>query len=206
MCAQQTKLLVNYSLTYSEAITLMATQLENNLSSETLNFVELLRPTAQLNWFEDMKSDWLLKYTTQYSMTLTRWGLCFTFNMLASHELLNLNETSRDFHFKVDIRNQLIKYWLDSDAHSENFNSSMPWHASHKGVGFFAFFNDSKYLVENPFVVKDGFLVIVHSNFEFPSTELENHFRVPKSSYVFVDLIPVVHSSTDSLGDLSAEE
>jgi hypothetical protein len=182
----------------------MAKQHSSNLSSETLNFVKLLRPTAQLDWFEDMESNWLLKYTTQYSMTLTRWGLCFTFNMLASHELLNLNETSRDFHFKVDIRNPFYMYWLGT--YTEDFNSSLPWHASRKGVRLSADFNDRKYQAKNPFIVQDGFLVMVHSNFEFPSAELENHVLVPKSSYVFVDLIPAVHSSTDSLSDLNVEE
>jgi Amiloride-sensitive sodium channel len=182
----------------------MATQHSSNLSSETLNFVKLLRPTAQLDWFEDMESNWLLKYTTQYSMTLTRWGLCFTFNMLASHELLNLNETSRDFHFKVDIKNPFNLYWLGADT--EDFNSSMPWHTSHKSVGLSTYFNDSKYLAENPFIVQDGFLVIVHSNFDFPSAELENHVLVPKRFFAFVDLIPAVYKSTDSIGELSAEE
>jgi Amiloride-sensitive sodium channel len=206
MCVQQKKIFSSYSLTYSEAIILMATQQSSNLSSENLNFFEILKPTAQLDWFRDMKSNWMLKYTTQYSMTLTRWGLCFTFNMLASHELLNLNQTSRDFHFKVDFRNPFNMYWLDEGLYSEDFNSSMPWHASRKGVGLYAYFNDSKYVVENPFIVQDGFLVIVHSNFEFPSVELENQVLVQKKFYVFVDLIPVVYSTSDTLSDLSAEE
>ena len=34
------------------------------------------------------------------SEVLTEWGLCFTFNIAFSRDLLNLNSTSSDFHYQ----------------------------------------------------------------------------------------------------------
>jgi hypothetical protein len=196
-------------MSYLDLITMMAAQSTSNKSFELYNALENLKAVTQLEWFSKygengLLATWLSKYTVMFSLIMTRWGLCFNFNMIAAHELLNVNETSSDFHYEANIKN--LVYVPSLDSNTLDLNKTYPWrvHNNQRSLIFYLF--KSSYIDKNPFVIQSGYHVIFHSNFEFPFTDEENHLRIGTKEFLTVDINPVVYEADDSMDELSVEE
>lgn len=178
-------------------------------SSESFEVMEQLKEMTQLEWFwlygnNGVLSTWLHKYNVPYSLILTRWGICFNFNMITTEELLNVNETSRDFHYNADIVNFVFVASLDSNA--IDFDAPFPWHAASNHRTLINYFFNGIYNNGNPLVEQDGYHIIFHSNFEFPFAEEKNHIWIGTQQFVTIDIDPVVYEADDSMSEMKVVE
>jgi hypothetical protein len=168
-----------------------------NSSLKVFNVREQLEAVAQIYWFmtDGVVPMWLDKYTVPFSFILTRWGVCFNFNMVPWQELVNVNETSSDFYFNANI----------SKPDLALLNNTFPWRASNS-IRYFKINLRPEYSNYNPFVAQKGFHLILHSNFEFPFSENRNHFFVGTWELFNVDMKPIVYEADESMEDLSPDE
>lgn len=68
--------------------------------SKNSDFVEHLRNNSvQRNWFNSSKRFWNSKKIPEFAEIMTRYGIAFTFNLLADSRLLDFNQTSEDFRY-----------------------------------------------------------------------------------------------------------
>lgn len=63
-----------------------------NFDTQTGDLVEVLRSMARLDWFEGQSSSWNKIYGAPFSLRLTPFGYCFTFNIINDTDLMNLQE------------------------------------------------------------------------------------------------------------------
>lgn len=173
-------------------------------SNDTL---DEMRKITQIQWFMHFGviSTWLNKYSVPYSLILTRWGLCFNFNMVASSELLNANTTSPDFQYEAD--NVVLAYIASLDSNSVELNETFPWIAKNSRRHLLLYFpQEHEHRQDDPTEELQGFHLIFHSNFEFPSKGTKNHVRINDLSFVTIDFNPIVHEADESLQDVTAYE
>lgn len=176
---------------------------------ESQKFFDGLKNLTQVDWFMryadyGVLATWLNKYSVPFSLVITRWGLCFDFNMLESSQLLNINETSSDFHYKADYRN--LAYIPSLDSNSIDRNDSFPWTPLNNMRHLITYFFDHNYVQNNPFEENQGFHIIFHGNFEFPFQDEKNHFRMGQKSFVTIDIIPIVYEADNSMTELNPVE
>lgn len=67
-------------------------------------------------------------------------------------------------------------------------------------------FVDKYYQDQNPFVERQGYHLIFHSNFELPFEDEKNHVRVGAKEFITVDIKPAVFEFDDSLTELNVHE
>lgn len=63
-----------------------------NFNTQTVNLVEVLRDMTRLEWFEGQSASWNKIYGAPFSVRLTPFGYCFTFNIINATDLMNINE------------------------------------------------------------------------------------------------------------------
>lgn len=86
----------NFSLGIAQAIDILYDQ--NFLKSKNISISADDVPWAlfdmlQLDWFDyNVHSSWQGRYHVPYTDPLTKWGICFTFNMIPAENLINFNE------------------------------------------------------------------------------------------------------------------
>ena len=110
---------------------------------------------------------YLSNFNQEYiSEIITPWGLCHTFNMAYSHDLLDLNSTSDDFHYHHAYRRDHIVY-RDRYQMNKNFPKQISTSSQGLWVGFSflpsTFFDE---YVQNDF---DGYVVLFNDPFELPT-------------------------------------
>ena len=164
---------------------------------------------TQYEWFTKYGSNgviptWLNKYHVPFSLILTQWGLCFNFNMIPSSNLLHINQTSSDFHYNANIVN--LAYIPSLDSNALDSNETFPWVAKNNRRHLILYFNDEMYQENNPFVERQGYHLIFHSNFEMPFEDEKNHIRIGSGKFVTVDFSPAVYEADDSLLELNVNE
>lgn len=104
------------------------------------------------NWIDERKD--------YVSEIITQWGLCFTYNIAFSHDVLHINSTSEDFHYQSARK---IADFEMSDDPIDLPPNDLPQKISSSKAGLwvgFRRFNDD---------IFNGFTVIVHDPFELPS-------------------------------------
>lgn len=165
-----------------------------------------LKNITQTDWFMNhgLVATWLNNYSVPFSLILTRWGICYNFNMLASSELLNMNEISNDFHYKADVIKSAVI--LSLNTLTIQSNETAPWNAPNSQRIILISFNPETYQQENPFVEMQGFHMIFHSNFEFPFAIEKNHLHMEFDSFLTIDVIPIVYEADDSLLELIPDQ
>jgi hypothetical protein len=58
-----------------------------------LSYIELLNSTSQIEWLlGSVLGDWKNKWNTPMQMILTKWGFCFSFNLMPLVELLRVEK------------------------------------------------------------------------------------------------------------------
>ncbi|KAL7013165.1 hypothetical protein ACKWTF_015227 [Chironomus riparius] len=123
------------------------------------------------------------EYVTE---VITQWGLCRTFNSAFSHDLLNFNITSKDFHYEeANIYKRLKRF---KHAHPSD---ELPRKVSTSKAGLWVGFGnneeneESLELIHNDF---DGYLVIFHDPFELPSKNSKTvNFNKQLQTKVLID-------------------
>lgn len=73
-----------------------------NFSISNENFLNILNEFEKEFLYYDLSTLFYFQYTSSHfiSEILTPYGLCLTFNVASSEDMLNSNTTSDDFHFK----------------------------------------------------------------------------------------------------------
>lgn len=98
---------------------------------------------------------------------ITPWGLCFTYNIAFSYDLLRKNTTSNDFHYVYV--NKMFKAALESFTF-ESKPMDFPYQLSASKAGLWVGFGKDIYPLEdiiyNDF---DGYVVLLHDPYELPS-------------------------------------
>lgn len=108
---------------------------------------------------------WIENEQHYISEILTQWGLCITFNIAFSHDLMKLNSTSCDFHYHNTIRNIGPKnYWHDPPP------TELPKNISTSKAGLWVGLIREK-VKNKEFIGRkfDGYTVLFHNPFEIPS-------------------------------------
>lgn len=169
-------------------------------------FFDKMTAITQVDWFQDfgMISTWQNKYSVWYSLILTRFGLCYNFNMVNSSKLLKIEKTSKDFHYKAD--QNTLAYIRAMGSNTLELNQSFPWTASNSRRHLIVDFYEKNYQSGNPLNEKRGYHLIFHSNFEFPFLDEKNHIFVDPENFMTVDIVPVVFKADDTLTDLNPNE
>lgn len=183
--------------------------MKQNSPGNSTEIFESLKNLTQASWFKrygdnGVIATWLNKFSVPFSLIVTRWGICFDFNMIQSSQLLNVNETSSDFHYVADVVNLVYIASLGSNALDRN--ESFPWAPMSSKRHLIVDFYDRNYVRDNPFEENSGFHLIVHSPNEFPFDEEKNHVRVNPKSFLTFDINPVVYEADSSLLELDPEK
>lgn len=136
-----------------------------NISIPTDDFVDVINHFAKE--FDDSATSIIVHFTGEkrsyISEIITTWGLCFTFNMAFSHDLLNLNVTSDDFHYQLFLESTIYNtinpppVFLPRSSPSSNAGLTIEIYSSTLEYDEIIF-NDFR-----------GFIVMVHDPFELPS-------------------------------------
>lgn len=121
--------------------------------------------------------------------------------MIQSSELLNINETSTDFHYTADFMYTIYLPALDSNALYSN--EPFPWKTLNNMRQLLVTFYNKNYKQNNPFENIEGFHMIFHSNYEFPFHDEKNHIRIGSNTFVTIDINPIVYEADESLTELS---
>lgn len=152
--------------------------------------------------FLDMASvvfSWIGKNEPYCTEIITQWGLCFTYNIAFSHDLLDINSTSNDFHYQYFKRRRIEKL---NEPPPQNF----PKKLSTSRAGLWVGFTDVNDVMEGQSVYKfDGFLVLFHNSYELPSKKSQIiQFNPNLQAKVFIN--PKLNAIDESLLDYEPVE
>jgi hypothetical protein len=126
------------------------------------------------------------------SEIITPWGLCFMYNVALSHDLLNVNSSSSDFHYKYSLRTK--NYNSATHRVIPKFPKSISTSNAGLWVGFSKSMNETN-TIQNIFT---GYKVILHDSYELPSTNAKIiNFNYYFQSKVLVD--PQINSIDEAL-------
>jgi len=132
------------------------------------------------------------------SEIITEWGLCFTFNIAFSHDLLNINSTSNDFHYQHQHRKI-------SNVPIQRPPQILPKRVSTVKSGLWVGFEKNLYkneVIENDF---NGYLVLLHDPFELPSKKSKIvNFNLKFQTEIIVD--PLINAIDESLIEYESNE
>jgi len=148
---------------------------------------------------------WIDEYIGYCSEIITPWGLCFTYNIGFSHDLLNINLTSDDFHYEiaskreVPVRNQR---WFEFD----NPPKDLPQMISSSKVGLWVGFDltksDINKINNNTF---QRYTILLHDPLELPSANSKIlHLNVKYQTTIWID--PQQNSIDESLVEYEPAE
>lgn len=125
---------------------------------------------------------WIDKYQFYMSEIITPWGLCFTYNIAFSHDLLDLNSTSNDFHYHHF--NRVQKYYKNYQQSPTKLPKTISTSNNGLWVGFGPNiknggaiqnnFEGYKILLHNPLELPTKLVKIINFNHNFPSEILVN--------------------------------
>lgn len=107
----------------------------------------------------------LNEYQDYIAEILAPLGLCHTYNIAFSHDLLNLNLTSSDFHYQYD-----QKFDLSLKKINNHPPTKFPHKVSTSKAGLWVGF-DQRAKLEKNFIQNDftGYVVLLHDPYELPS-------------------------------------
>jgi hypothetical protein len=64
----------------------------SNLKQSHGKFLDTLKKSTQRDWFwKSIAKVWKQNFSPLFSEVLTKWGICFNFNLMPADELLNIN-------------------------------------------------------------------------------------------------------------------
>ncbi|KAL7031154.1 hypothetical protein ACKWTF_006916 [Chironomus riparius] len=142
----------------------------------------------------------LVRKSQEYiSEIITPWGLCFTYNIAFSNDLLDVNATSEDFHYEYS--NKMFGNF-DFDAPPTDFPYKLSTSKAGLWVGFkYSFFTSYKFL-ENDF---DGYVVSFHNPYELP-TKNSKIIKFNKQIQTMILIDPSISTTDESLMEYEPAE
>lgn len=138
-----------------------------NFSIPTSDFLDVINQFHKefQHGFYAMTFFWIEEEQQYVSEILTPWGLCFSTNIAFSHDLLDFNITSSDFHYLNTIREINLKNWWHSSP-----PANLPLNISTSYAGLWVGF--SRHMVVDRKISGynfNGFVTAFHNSFELPS-------------------------------------
>jgi hypothetical protein len=132
---------------------------------------------------------------------LTQWGLCFTYNIGFSHDLLHINSTSDDFHY-IYSQKMFRKKYLILFPPPQN----LPIKVSTSQNGLWVGFWNKIFPPVNPIEYDyDGYLLLFHNPFELPSKRSKLFkFSMKFQTTILID--PQINSIDETLLDYEPHE
>jgi len=164
-----------------------------NYSVPTDDFLEITNQFRK-DLYSDLNFFWINEDQQFVAEIITQWGLCFTYNIAFSHDLLNIDSTSDDFHYIYTPR------WYEKiNFDHENFPVRISTSKVGLRVGFFPDFENLEGLL------KTQYTVLFHDPFELPSKnskimELNIYYQTN------VLVVPQLNSIDESLVDYEPAE
>ncbi|CRL02057.1 CLUMA_CG015148, isoform A, partial [Clunio marinus] len=178
-----------------------------NFIGETTNLIAILRERAQLEWFKDQSGSWNEIYEAPFSLRLTPFGFCFTFNIMNASDVMNLKEVSPDFHYDRDIMMHSREINTNSDMPQERMNSTydFPWISTHSAPdsGLTLTLNSAITSVDWWCSRFEGFNFYVHSPNELQSST--NNFQLQFGELTEVLIKPKLITTEEDLGSYNLE-
>lgn len=148
---------------------------------------------------ETFSANWAQEFNTFISEIITPYGLCFNFNMAQSHDLLNLNSTSDDFHYQLTN----LQYWDNQqDTPPELPRKTLNWTPIGVSISIMTYPDEIKEMIDNNF---DGLVYILHDPFELPSKNskiMNVHYARDPNILIEPEMITI----DESIYDYSPEE
>ncbi|XP_055629359.1 pickpocket protein 28-like [Toxorhynchites rutilus septentrionalis] len=137
-----------------------------------------------------------------FSTTITEEGLCYTFNAVASDELLRQEELHGDYPYMT--ANTSSPQWTLENGYTEHADIDT-YPVRVLGAGARAGLNlllrlyeyDLDYLCRGPV---QGFKVLLHPSSEYPQVS-KQYFRVPLNQEVIISVKPQMITTSDGLRD-----
>lgn len=132
---------------------------------------------------------------TYISEIITQHGLCFTFNIAYSHDLLDINATSDDFHFQVFETGSGRPYVPELPRNDSNY----PF-----GLKIMS-------IIENELVKSSaktdtyGYQLYFHDPFELPSS-FSVKYLAKINQMVDIKIVPQINLIDDSIADYDPAE
>ena len=112
---------------------------------------------------------WINEFKDYASEIITQWGLCITYNIGFSRDVLHLNSTSEDFHYqiarKVEIPVSNLKVYKH-EREPENLPQKISTSKAGLWVGFHLEWFDIEKVLKNTF---GGYTLLLHDPLELPS-------------------------------------
>lgn len=162
-----------------------------NISVPNDDFLDVINEFGkEFNEYFSIVFYWLGEYQQYVSEVLTQWGLCFTFNIAFSHDLLDLNSTSSDFHYLHTHREIQPKLWRHQHPPIES-----PKKLSTSNAGLWTGFS----------YYSNFYKIMLHNPFELPSSRSKMLAFNPTYK-TKISLDPQLYSIDESLHDLSPAE
>ncbi|XP_058456439.1 pickpocket protein 28-like [Malaya genurostris] len=138
--------------------------------------------------------------TEDFTLVLTDVGYCYSYNLLASGDILREDQLHPDSEYIAETRSS-YNWTLDNGYRPRTDINTYPRRALGAGIkaGVFALLSvnedDMDYLCSNSF---QGFKVLLHMPNEYPQL-LNQHFRVPLNQEVAVSVTPTMIETSDSI-------
>lgn len=194
-----------------------------NLSASTDTILEDMKFLTQISWFYSLgiMAAWDNIYSIPLTLVPTKYGLCFSTNMVNSSELLNINEyksfkiishflfacnfyrTSKDFHYKREYENTF--YNPIAETYSKPVKGKFPLHPLHHKFLVSIHFQENIYDIYNDFMALNGYRIIMHNTDEFPNDD-RNMFIVQFDEHLTLTLTATFTEGHESLETLDVDE
>ena len=174
-----------------------------NVSISTDDFLDVINEFAKefIITSTSMNFQWIKDLKLFGNEIITPWGLCFSFNMAHSRDLLNLNTTSSDFHYQYTAA-KLSDYKKLVHQLSEPIPRKISTMKAGLFVNLLPNFEEFQQVIENNI---DGYLFILHDPYELPSRNAKS-FRAKMLFRTNVILRPLLHEIDESLNDYEPKE
>jgi Amiloride-sensitive sodium channel len=158
-------------------------QSQLNQSDRSELFLDHVDSNQQIMWVKWIYATWRHYWEVPCQMILTKWGFCFSFNLLPLTELINMEKcltffiilfSDKNFFFlRVELGFQPVEVVLNDDNAQKFVNESPPYKMLSAREFFFLSFYPSEISIAE---VKLGVLILVHRTNQLPD-DSSFHFR-----------------------------
>ncbi|CAG9811156.1 unnamed protein product [Chironomus riparius] len=112
---------------------------------------------------------WIDEKRQYVTEIVTQWGLCFTYNIGFSHDVLHINSTSDDFHFQASSKEDIMPSYQSTylyETPPKDLPQTISTSKAGLWVGISLAYADKDRIAKNTF---KAYTVLLHDPFELPS-------------------------------------
>lgn len=169
-----------------------------NKSIPTDDFLDVTNQFfKRIEEFFEITFFWIGEYQYFISEIITKWGFCYSYNMAFSHDVLNLNLTSKDFHYLIAHR-----YINQNEWTYQQPPKKLPKRLFISNIGLwvgfgFEYEGQTRGLESDLF---DGYTILIHNPYELPS-EKSRMFRFHSNTRSHVPIDVQINAIDETLLD-----